>query len=258
MAGRRRGRTGRGWDAAPPRDRPRPLGGADQANKVPSGEAAHRAHETERAGAGQANDPAEVARKICLRQLAVRPYTRAELAQLLRRRGIPADVADEVLHRYSEVGIVDDGAFARAWVTSRHHGRGLARRALAGELRRKGVDSRVVGEALDELDETTEAETARALVERKLRTDRGASPESTFRRLVAMLARRGYPPQVAIRVVRQAMFDREDTASFAEAVDVDALEADLLAAEAAEAAEPAEPAEAAEPADAEFTEAEPA
>ncbi len=169
--------------------------------------------------------------------MAIRPYTRSELAQLLRRRGIPTDVADEVLDRYGEVGLVDDGAFARAWVTSRHHGRGLARRALAGELRRKGVDSRVVGEALDELDETTEAETARALVERKLRTDRGASPESTFRRLVAMLARKGYPPRVAIRVVRQAMFDRDELAGFAETVDADALEADVLAAEAAEAAE---------------------
>jgi regulatory protein len=252
MAGRRRGRTGRGWDAAPPRDRPRPPGGADQANKVPNGEAAYRADEAERAGTGLANDPAEVARKICLRQLAVRPYTRAELAQVLRRRGIPRDVADEVLDRYSEVGIVDDGAFARAWVSSRHHGRGLARRALAGELRRKGVDSRVVGEALDELDETTEAETARALVERKLRTDRGASPESTFRRLVAMLARKGYPPQVALRVVRQAMFDREDTAGFAAAVDVDALEADVLAGDAAEAVDGADAS------DAESTEPEPA
>ena len=111
----------------------------------------------------------------------------------------------------------------------------------------------MVGEALDELDETTEAETARALVERKLRTDRGASPESTFRRLVAMLARKGYPPRVAIRVVRQAMFDREDTAGFAEAIDVDALEADVLA-EAER--RPGEAADAVDASEAEPTEAE--
>ncbi len=233
MAGRRRGRTGRGWDAAPPRDRPRPVNGADQSDRAEPANPADPASQTH-------SDPAEVARKICLRQLAIRPYTRAELAQVLRRRGIPTNVADEVLDRYSEVGLVDDGAFARAWVTSRHHGRGLARRALAGELRRKGVDSGVVGEALDELDETTEAETARALVDRKLRTERKASPESTFRRLVGMLARKGYPPRVAIRVVRQAMFDRDELAGFAESVDADALDADVLAAEAAEATEAAE------------------
>ena len=63
----------------------------------------------------------------------------------------------EVLDRYSDVGMIDDEAFARAWVTSRHHSQGLARRALAGELRRKGVADDDVGAALDELDGDTEA-----------------------------------------------------------------------------------------------------
>src|SRR5690606_41881804 len=80
-------------------------------------------------------DPGEVAREICLRLLAVRPRTRAALATALYRRGIPEDTVTEVLDRYGEVGLIDDAAFARAWVTSRHHGKGLARRALAGELR---------------------------------------------------------------------------------------------------------------------------
>ncbi|MGC9666458.1 regulatory protein RecX [Planosporangium sp. 12N6] len=168
-------------------------------------------------------NPAELAREICLRQLAVRPRTRAELATALRRRGIADDVADQVLDRYDEVGIIDDEAFARAWVTSRHHGKGLARRALAGELRRKGVDAEAVGEALDELDPQTEEETARALVARRMRVERGAAPDAAFRRLVGMLARKGYPAGLAIRVVKDALAAQAETAEFADGIDPDAL-----------------------------------
>src|SRR5690606_32710068 len=81
----------------------------------------------------------------------------------------------------------------------------LARRALAAELRQKGIDSETVGLALDELDPETEAATARALVERKLRTERGGATEALLRRLVGMLARKGYPPGLAVRVTRDAL-----------------------------------------------------
>ena len=158
-----------------------------------------------------------------MRQLAVRPRTRVELATALRRRGIPDDVVGQVLDRYDEVGIIDDEAFARAWVTSRHHGKGLARRALAGELRRKGVEDEAVRDALDELDPGTEEETARALVARRLRSERTAPPDAVFRRLVGMLARKGYPAGLAIRVVKEALAERDETAGFADGIDPDAL-----------------------------------
>jgi regulatory protein len=171
-------------------------------------------------------DPAERAREICLRLLAVRPRTRTELATALRQRGIADEVAAEVLARYADVGIIDDRAFARAWVSSRHHGRGLARRALATELRHKGVDSETVGLALDELDAETEAATARALVDRKLRTEPGIAgrtpaerrgpTEALVRRLVGMLARKGYPPGLAVRVVRDALAAWSDPRRLAE------------------------------------------
>jgi regulatory protein len=153
-------------------------------------------------------DPAERAREICLRLLAVRPRTRAELGTALRQRGIEADVATEVLERYSEVGIIDDQAFARAWVSSRHHGRGLAKRALATELRQKGVDDEAVGAALAELDPDSEAATARALVERKLRSTPGGTSDALIRRMVGMLARKGYAPGLAIKVVREVLAER--------------------------------------------------
>jgi regulatory protein len=189
-------------------------------------------------------DPAERAREICLRLLGFRPRTRQELATALRQRGIEADVADEVLDRYDEVGIIDDQAFARAWVTSRHHGRGLAGRALANELRRKGVAAEAVGEALAEIDPSTEAATARDLVDRKLRTDRGGPPEAIFRRLVGMLARKGYPAGLAIRVVKDAITDRANSGDLAADTladaDLDSFDPDLMDAEAREAEPPAD------------------
>ncbi|MFG3688702.1 regulatory protein RecX [Micromonospora sp. NPDC047740] len=216
MAGRR-ARTGRGWDASPPRT-------GDATTPRPRRGRQGRAEETDpEAAPASPRDEAEAAREICLRQLAVRPRTRAELAGALAKRGISEEVAAQVLDRYDEVGIIDDAAFARAWVTSRHTGRGLARRALANELRQRGVDGEVASEALGELDEETEAETARALVERKLRTARG-EPDAVFRRLVGMLARKGYPPGVAIRAVKEALAAQSaEAAEFAEHIDADAL-----------------------------------
>ncbi|MGK5739042.1 regulatory protein RecX [Micromonospora sp. URMC 103] len=216
MAGRR-ARTGRGWDASPPRSgdatTPRPRRGRRARDEQADPETPP----------APPRDEAEVAREICLRQLAVRPRTRAELAGALTKRGISEEVAAQVLDRYDEVGIIDDAAFARAWVSSRHMGRGLARRALANELRQRGVDGDVASEALGELSEETEAETARALVDRKLRTARG-EPDAVFRRLVGMLARKGYPPGVAIRAVKDALAAQSaEAAEFAEQIDADAL-----------------------------------
>ncbi|MEE1926592.1 recombination regulator RecX [Streptomyces sp. TRM 70351] len=150
-------------------------------------------------------DPVEQARAICLRLLTGTPRTRQQLADALRKRGIPDEAADEVLSRFEEVGLIDDASFADAWVESRHRGRGLARRALARELRTRGVESTVIDGALGQLDSAQEEETARALVERRLRTTRGLPPEKRLRRLAGMLARRGYPEGLALRVVRQAL-----------------------------------------------------
>jgi regulatory protein len=157
-------------------------------------------------------DPAERARGICLRLLTGNPRTRKQLADALRKREIPDEVADEVLSRFEEVGLINDGAFADAWVESRHHGRGLARRALAQELRTKGVDSTLIDEAVSQLDSEQEEATARELVDRKLRSTQGLDREKRLRRLAGMLARKGYSQGMALRVVRQALEEEgEDT-----------------------------------------------
>ncbi|MFE7410662.1 recombination regulator RecX [Streptomyces laurentii] len=157
-------------------------------------------------------DPAERARAICLRLLTGTPRTRKQLADALRKREIPDEIAEEVLSRFEDVGLIDDAAFAGAWVESRHHGRGLARRALARELRTKGVDPTVIQEAVERLDSDQEAARARELVDRKLRATRGLERDRRLRRLAGMLARKGYPEGMALRVVRQALEEEgEDT-----------------------------------------------
>jgi regulatory protein len=150
-------------------------------------------------------DPEARAREICLRLLSSSPRTRAQLADALRRKDVPADVADRVLGRFTDVGLIDDEAFAQAWVQSRHVGRGLAKRALAAELRRRGVADDTVNEAVESLDPAQEEETARALVLRRLPSTRSADPAKRMRRLVGMLARKGYPPGLSYRVVKEAL-----------------------------------------------------
>ncbi len=205
-------------------------GGADMAEGVAGAPAAGRSRgrgaagrqqERERARADAAErlsrDPEGVARELCLAWLTMRPHTRSELAAKLRRREIPAEAAEAVLARFDDVGLVDDRALATAWVESRHAGRGLARRALASELRARGVAGDTVDEAVGELDPVTEAATARALVDRRLRGMQGLAREVQTRRLLGLLARKGYGGGTAARTVREALDAAGDVGVLADA-----------------------------------------
>ncbi|TDD83641.1 recombination regulator RecX [Actinomadura rubrisoli] len=150
-------------------------------------------------------DPEAMAREICLRLLASSPRTRSQLADALRRKDVPDDVAERVLSRFTDVGLIDDEAFAQAWVQTRHNGRGLAKRALAAELRRRGVDNETVNDAVESLAPDQEEQTARTLIARKLRATQGLDPAKRTRRLVGMLARKGYSPGLSYRVVKEAL-----------------------------------------------------
>ncbi|QIX28735.1 regulatory protein RecX [Nocardioides sp. JQ2195] len=169
-------------------------------------------------GSGDEADHEAVARKILLDQLTGQARSRKELADRLARKNVPDDIAVRLLDRFEEVGLVDDEAFARAWIASRQPGKGLARRALAQELRRKGIDDLVAREALDEIDPDDEEAAARRLVRKKLRSMSGLDEVKATRRLVGMLARKGYPPGMTFSVVR------EELAAAAEGPDDDSLE----------------------------------
>ena len=169
-------------------------------------------------------DPRVLAREVCLRLLTLAPRTRAQLADALRKRGIPDDAADDVLGRFADVGLIDDAAFARAWVESRHHGRGLSGRALTTELRRRGVADEEIKDAVAELGPDAEVAAARRLVERKLASTRGYPSEVRTRRLAGMLARKGYPAGLAFRVIREALEAEGTDASLLDDPEFDDLE----------------------------------
>ncbi|WP_166390205.1 RecX family transcriptional regulator [Nocardioides ochotonae] len=159
------------------------------------------------AALGPPADPEAVARKILLDQLTGQARSRKELADKLAGKDVPPEIATALLDRFEEVGLVDDEAFARAWIASRQPGKGLARRALAQELRRKGIDDEVARDALDEIDPADEEEAARRLVRKKLRSLSRVDDQIATRRLVGMLARKGYSSGLAFSVVREELAD---------------------------------------------------
>ena len=142
---------------------------------------------------------------MCLRLLTAAPRTRAQLEQALRRHGVPPQAAEAVLGRLAKARLIDDPTFARMWVESRHHSRGLARRALSTELRQRRVSENDVRGAVAEVSPEQEEAAARRLVAGRLAATRGRPLPSRMRRLMGLLARKGYPPGLAYRVVREAL-----------------------------------------------------
>jgi regulatory protein len=150
-----------------------------------------------------------VARAIVLRQLTASPKSRLQLERKLAERNVPEDVAAAVLDRFEEVRLVDDAEFADMWVRSRSQSRRLAKGALRRELADKGIDADTAASALEQLSDEDEEAAARQLVERKLRpgtdlSDRAERDKAT-RRLASMLARKGYQPSQAFRIVAEVL-----------------------------------------------------
>jgi regulatory protein len=178
---------------------------APRADASAASEAKDPAPEADKRGAEP--DPRDVARQIVLRQLAMAPRSRAELQQKLAQRGCTPEVAGAVLDRMTQVGLVDDEAYAHMLVRTQQAGRGLARRALARELHTKGIDGDLADEALSSISDEDERDRARALVDKKLRAMHGLGIEVQTRRLAGMLARKGYTSNLTYTVIREAIAD---------------------------------------------------
>ena len=148
----------------------------------------------------------EQARDLCLRLLTVRARTRAELEGQLTKRGYPDDVSNRVLDRLAQVGLIDDADFAEQWVQSRRANAAKGKRALAAELRNKGVDNEVITTVLADIDAAAERRRAEQLVRDKLRREKFVDDDTKVaRRLVGMLARRGYSQSMAFDVVKNEL-----------------------------------------------------
>lgn len=150
-----------------------------------------------------------VAQAIVYRQLTASAKSRLQLARKLAERNVPEHVAEAVLDKFQAAGLVDDAEFAAMWVRGRVQSRKLARGALRRELADKGIDQEAADAALAQVSDADEEDAARILVQRKLRPgmdlhDRTARDKAA-RRLAAMLARKGYQPSQAFRIVNQVI-----------------------------------------------------
>lgn len=153
------------------------------------------------------------ARSILLRQLALGPRSRHQLDQKLAERDVPLSVATALLDRFEEVQLIDDAEFARMWVRTRTAARSLSRSSLRRELADKGIEQDLAEDALLQISDDDESEQARNVVRRKLRgsvdlSDR-AVREKEVRRLVGVLARKGYSPGAAFSIVRSVLAETE-------------------------------------------------
>jgi regulatory protein len=145
----------------------------------------------------------ERARQIALRILDSAPRSAAQLREALLAREVPDAVADEVIQRYREVGLIDDGGLARMIARTRHGERGKSRRAIAQELRRKGFGADDIATALEEISDEDESVAAEGLAAKRWEALSDVPREARVRRVVALLARKGYAPGVAFELVRR-------------------------------------------------------
>jgi len=132
-----------------------------------------------------------------------RAKSKGELLSHLKRRGVTEDVANAVLYRLQEAGLVDDAAFAQAWVESRLRSKRLSKAVIAGELRAKGISQEQIAEAIGQIDGDTEYSSALELARRKMPSLGGCDPQTQRRRIHGALARRGFGFGVISQVMQE-------------------------------------------------------
>ncbi|MFN3865306.1 MAG: regulatory protein RecX [Demequina sp.] len=149
------------------------------------------------------SEPAERARDIALRLLTHSPRSVAQLRDGLVSRDVSPDVADEVIERYREVGLLDDAALSATIARTRHRERGKSRRAILVELRRKGFEQEDIDSALEQISDDDEQDAARALAVKRWNQLDGVERDKRVRRVVGLLGRKGYSPSDAFALVRE-------------------------------------------------------
>jgi regulatory protein len=164
------------------------------------------------------DDPAVVL-EAAARFLEARSRSVAEVRRRLTRAGYRAELVDGAIERLTELGMLDDASFGRAWVESRDRARPRGEIALRRELALKGVDRAIVDELLEERREAADPATgstdlvaARRLLAKGGRAlARVADPRQRRQRAYALLARNGFDPETCREAARElAAAEAED------------------------------------------------
>jgi len=155
-------------------------------------------------------EAADAAKQVLLRRLSHAPRTRKELAKDLKDKDISDEVANVALDRFEEVGLINDQALASNYVSSQHERKGLGKNALRQQLRAKGVSDDVALEAISQISDDQEFQAAFALACKKIRSLQKDDAKTQLRKIVGVLARKGYPSNLAFRVAKEVITDLPD------------------------------------------------
>ena len=134
----------------------------------------------------------EKARGWLLGRLTRGPRTKLQLARMLSEKGVPDEIAQPLLDRFEDVGLIDDAAFARAFARDRRQSRGLSKSALRRELTQAGVDQELITDALEEYSSEDDLVLAIRLVEKRWQGLARLESDARYRRLSGYLGRRGF------------------------------------------------------------------
>ncbi|MDA2975757.1 MAG: regulatory protein RecX [Actinomycetota bacterium] len=150
-------------------------------------------------------DPAAIARAIVLRKLSASAKTRSELEKVLAAKNVAPEIAQAVLDRFTEVGLIDDQLYAVTWARGRHQYKGLSARSISYELGKKGVAREEVDIAVADLTAEVELATAIRFAERKLRSLQKVTADQKLHRIVGLLARKGYSSNICYAAAKQVL-----------------------------------------------------
>ncbi|WP_296703181.1 regulatory protein RecX [Rothia sp. (in: high G+C Gram-positive bacteria)] len=168
------------------------------------------------ARAAEETDPYTRAKTIVYNQLAYSAKTRGQLRKKLQTEGFDAELIEPLLDKFEAAKLIDDAEYAQTFVAQKSRTKKLSRAALRRELAERGVRGEEAENALAQRTDEQEREDAAELVRKKLRpgmdlSDR-AEKDRVTRRLLGMLARRGYSSSVSMSVIREelAAYGAED------------------------------------------------
>lgn len=163
--------------------------------------------------AGREESKAPIRAKA-LRLLDQRMRSRKELVERLEAvEEFPTSMIEEVVDDLTRSGLVNDELFASEWVRQRFASRGKSKMVLNRELKEKGIDSSLRADALEQITHNAEEEVARKLAAKKAATIKSVAPDfnskqKDLRKVVGVLARRGFPSELSMSIARDQLEER--------------------------------------------------
>ena len=155
----------------------------------------------------QAEDNKEIALQRAMRALDRRPRSESEIRRLLARHEVADDIVDEVILRLTRAGLVNDAKFAKLWVENRQEFRPRSRKALAFEMRQKGVARDAIDQALNEISDQDEEDLAYQAAARQSRKYAGLDWLEYRQKMAGFLARRGFNYETSALAIQRTWQD---------------------------------------------------